>query len=215
MDKPTLDNLYHNLQELCVTDDIQQKEAVLGITTHLAGYPDGDYSGLLKFLTYYGEKYLLPHAIKVLETNRMKFSRVVDFGSGLGWLGRGIAHYAGDLPTLFVDKREWVLTDVVADLESKRGRDRVLEEMKEGDLIVMCELLHCLDNPEKVLRPFTKWPMLVIEYHPWSAGFMQSYNKQIAKFDCVPIKDFRSIFPGCKITSHSLDPYAFLLVRPI
>ncbi len=214
MNKPELDIYYHNLRELCVTDDIEQKEAILGITNHLTT-TGGDYNGLLKFLAYYGENYLLPHAVAILEESGIPFSRVVDFGSGLGWLGRGIAHAAGDLPTLFVDKRQWVFTDIIADLESKNGRDRVLEEMKEGDLIVMCELLHCLDSPEKVLRPFTEWPMLVIEYHPWNSDFLRSYSKQIAKFDCAPIGDLKSIFPESMTRSYPLEPYKLMVVEPI
>lgn len=214
MDKKVIDELYHNLRELCVTEDIQQKEAVLGITTHLT-IPGGDYNGLLKFLAYYGENYLLPHAIKILESNRVQFTRIVEFGAGLGWLGRGLSNAAKGIPVVFVDKRQYVFTDLVADLETIQGSKGVLEQMRDGDLIVMSELLHCLDDPEKVLRPFTKWPMLVIEYWPWSSRYKLSYDEQIAKFDCAPIKDFRSVFPGSRITSSPLEPHAFLLVQPL
>ena len=213
MNKQEIDKLYHDLRELCVSDDIQQKEAILGITLHLTTH--GDYTELLRFLAYYGENYLLPRAVKFLEYNRIKFTRVVEFGAGLGWLGRGISQAANNLPLVLVDKRQWTLIDIVADLESPEGRKRVLEQMQDGDLIVMSEFLHCLDSPRKVLAPFAKWPMLIIEYNSLSAAYMKSYNEQIAKFDCVPVESFRKIFPSSKVISIRYENHVILLALPL
>lgn len=214
MKKFEVDEFYHSLRLLNLTEDVQQKEAVLGITSHLTTQ-GGDYNGLLKYLAWYGEQFLLADVMVLLDYHKTVFSRVVDFGAGLGWLGRGIALSRGGLPTLFVDKRQWVLVDVVADLESTNGRQRVLEALGPGDIIVMSELLHCLDNPMKALRPFEKWPMLVVEYSAWNAAYMESYDKQIAKFGCVPVESLGAVFPGRQISSRPVRPYRIALIEPL
>jgi len=199
---------------LNLTNDVQQKEAIRGITSHLTD-PGGDYNGLLKYLAWYGESFLLPEVLDVLHQSKAKFSRVVAFGAGLGWLGRGIANGHGGLPALFVDKRQWVLTDIIADLETTNGRQRVLDALQPGDIIVMSELLHCLDNPEKMLKLFEKWPMLVVEYSAWSARYMQSYNQQVAKFGCIPVSSLGRIFPGRRISSRAVEPYKIAFIYPL
>jgi len=216
MNKEELDQLYHNLRELCITEDVFQKEAVAGITNHLT-QPQGDYQGLLRFLSYYGENYTLPSVIKLLTSSGhlLKFSRIVELGAGFAWLGRGISNAYNLLPVVFVDKRQWIFTSVVADIETKNGIKRVLDEMKEGDLLVMSELLHCLDNPKEALQPFTRWPMMVIEYMPSDPSYKESYNAQIKKFNCKPIVDIRDVFPGAKIIAEKADPYIMWLVLPL
>lgn len=215
MDKVQLDELYHNLRELCITDDILQKEAVAGIISHLTE-PRGNYVGLLRFLNYYGDQYILPHIFKLLQScvQMPKFSRVVELGSGFGWLGRGISN-TFNVPPVFVDKRQWVFTDIVADIETKQGVKRVLDELREGDLIVLAELLHCIENPRKVLEPFRKWPMLVIEYWPENNSYRNSYNAQIAHLDCEPIKGIRDVFPGSKIIPNMMDTHGIWLILPL
>ena len=214
MNKTDLDEMYHNLRRLCVTSDLVQKEAVLGITTHLTT-AGGEYTGLLRFLSYYGEEYILPPVLEILQRTNLHAERIVEFGAGFGWLGRGISNANDNLPVVFIDKRQYVFTDIVADLESVQGRDRVLEQMKDNDIIVMSEFLHCLDNPKKVLRPFVKWPMVVVEYNPNNSSFKASYDEQIKKFNCIPIPSFREIFPSSKLTSYLADPYTILIIEPM
>lgn len=216
MNKNQLDELYHNLRELSVTSDGLQKDAIIGIVSHLT-QSGGDYTGLLRFLSYYGENYILPEVRKVLNSHFSTggFSRVVEFGAGFGWLGRGISNGLGFLPVVFVDKRQYLFTDIVADLEAKNGAKRILDELRSGDLIVMSELLHCLDDPEKALRPYTKWPMLAVEYWPTSKDYRESYNAQVERFYCKPIKDMRSIFPNSKLIEYHMDTHLITLVLPI
>jgi len=213
MNKYDVDELYHNLRLLNVTEDLQQKEAILGITSHLT-VQGGDYNGLLKYLAWYGEKFLLAGILQFLDQQKVKFSRVVEFGAGLAWLGRGIAAGRGNLPTLFIDKRQWVLTDVVADLESTNGRQRVLDALRPDDIIVMSELLHCLDNPAKALKPYEAWPILVVEYKAWNTQYMKSYNEQIAKFDCTPVGPLNTIFPRRRLSAWPIEPYQIAIVFP-
>jgi len=214
MDREELDFLYHDLRKLCVTNDITQKEAVGGIVSHLTK-PSGDYNGLLRFLDYYGEKYVLPTAVDILHLHNSaaQFSRIVELGSGLGWLGRGLSGEF-DVPTLFCDKRQWMFTDVVADIESKNGIKRVLDELEDGDLIVMSELIHCIDDPHKVFEPFTRWPILVIEYNPKDKEFKRSYDAQIEKFNCEPFSSIEDVFPDSGIIESSTDTHGIWLVLP-
>lgn len=215
MNKEQLDEHYHNLRVLCVTNDVPQKEAVAGITAHLTQL-QGDYIGLLRFLDYYGERFILPEVTSLLYSSGhlFKFSRIVELGAGFGWLGRGISNAYGLMPVTFVDKRQYIFTDIVADVETKNGVERIFDELREGDLIVMSELLHCLDDPRKALRPFTKWPMLVIEYHPINQDYLDSYLAQIKKFGCAPIGDIHDVFPRSNIITASTDTHAIWLILP-
>lgn len=187
MNKKETDELYHQLRLLCVDGSITEKAAIGGITNHLTK-PPGDYLGLLIFLAYYGEQFLLPEVSKALKASGIKFNRVVDLGCGTGWLGRGLAREMGDLPTLFVDKRQWTMVDVVADIESKNGVQRVTDELRSGDLIAMGELIHCLRDPIGTLGPIMQeYPAVIVEYNPVEgSSYADSYNRQIAMFGCKP-----------------------------
>lgn len=215
MDKKQLDELYHNLRVLCVTGDLPQKDAVAGIVSHLTR-PQGDYTGLLRFLDYYGGEYILPHVVKLLSSHehKLRFTRVVDIGAGFCWLGRGISNAFGQMPALFIDKRQWPLIDTVADIEAKNGAKRVLEELRHGDLIAMSELLHCLGNPQEALRPFSPWPVLIVEYMTKNTQYYKSYNAQIKKFGCVPPMNIKDIFPTSTVYAEIADPYMVWLAVP-
>ena len=56
MNRRQMDEMYHLLRELNTSGDMVQQEAIAGIVSHLTT-PKGDYTGLLRFLTYYAEKY--------------------------------------------------------------------------------------------------------------------------------------------------------------
>lgn len=218
MDKIQIDELYHNLRELYVTNDVLQKEAIEGLITHLSK-PSGNYDGLLRYLNYYGEKYTLPSVLIFMQrlafphkTNQ--YTRVVELGAGTGWLGRGLAK-AFNVPVLLVDKRQFYCIDIVADIEAVNGRKRVLDALLPGDLIVASELLHCLDNPEKVMESFTKYDILAVEYWPEKNSYRISYNKQISSLGCTPVRSVRDIFPRSRIESSANDTHIFWMIRPL
>lgn len=213
MQRDKVDELYHNLRLLNLSESTTEKEAILGITAHLTA-PGGDYIGLLRYLSWYGENFLLNDVNLLLNNRGAQFDRVVDFGAGFGWLGRGISNAHDALPTLFVDKREWTLIDIVADLESSEGRKRIYDALKPGDLIVMSELLHCLDDPQAVLDPFRFWPMLIIEYAAWSNTYMDSYRRQISKLGCKPIGNIGDIFPRRAINFRVVGTYKIWYISP-
>jgi len=223
MDKKQLDELYHNLRKLCIEEDSFQKDAIAGITMHLT-QPGGDYIGLLRFLAYYGAWYVLPVASKLVQLAvdkySLRFLRIVELGAGFAWLSRGLSKMYNLMPTLNVDKRQWVFTDVVADIETKNGIKRVLDELKAGDFVVMSDLLHCLDDPRGVLQSFVDWPVLVIEYSPFRKGYRESYSAQLRKFGCKPLASVWGVLPkptnvvGSTVLKESTDTHELFLYIP-
>lgn len=219
MDKEQIDNFYHLLR---VVSNSKQADLALtvheninifsGLSRHLLG--GGDYLALVQFLQFYGVKFLLDPTFERLSKTGWKYDRVVEFGAGLGWLGRGIAAKAGLLPTVFVDKRAWTLTDVIADLETMAGTEQVLELMKPNDLIVMSEFLHCLDAPKRVMEPFGRWPILALEYCPTNPAHRDSYDVQIKRYGARPVdpSEYPQIFHDRMVDMVDLDPYILILV---
>ncbi len=200
MKREEIDQLYHQLRRVCTESDGLEKNALHGLASHLLSHK-GDYTGLLSFLDYYGAEYVLPDIKKLLMQAASKtgfdFMRVVELGAGFGWLGRGLST-AFSVPALLCDGRQWTGIDVVADIESTNGIKRILDELLPGDLIVMADVLHCLDNPAHVLSHFCKYPMLIVEYRHINQDYMDSYNAQIAKFGCKIIADLHTVFDECR-----------------
>jgi len=215
MEKEFIDELYHQLRLLSMQEDTPQKEALEGITSHLTS-PGGNYVGLLRFLNYYGEKYILPKAIELLWPSTcfstLKFNRVVDVGAGFGWLGLGISRHF-NIPLVMVDKRQWPLIDVVADIETVNGAKRIQDELKPGDLIVMSELIHCLQDPAS-LNIFSHHQKLVVEYCPSNGDYMGSYNFQIARLGCSATPPIDDVFPNSRVLKKNADPYMIWHVLP-
>lgn len=191
----------------------EQVDVLYGLCQHLLA--GGAYSALVKFSQYYGERFLVDPTFHAIGRKNWTFTRIVEFGAGLGWLGRMLAAKFGLLPALFVDKRAWVLIDVVADLETEEGRAKVLSRLKDGDLIVTADLLHCLDDPKEVMEPFSKWPMAVLEYCPVRTDYRVSYSTQISRYGAAPIDPelLQDIFSNRYVDAEDLDPYVLLLVE--
>ncbi|GAI25447.1 unnamed protein product, partial [marine sediment metagenome] len=105
---------------------------------------------------------------------------------------------------------------LVADLETDQGMAKVLSAMKDGDLIVAADLLHCLDDPKDVMLHFSKWPMAILEYCPANKKYAGSYSTQIERYGATPIapESFMDMFPGRKVDIVDMDPYILLLVEP-
>lgn len=230
MNKQEIDQLYHLLRQASnISEDRkintktclmpqEQINVIYGLCRHLLA--GGDYSALVQFSQFYGESYLLGPTFREI---KYKFGptwqprRVVEFGAGLGWLGRGLAAKFGMLPLLLVDKRPWPLINLVADLESQEDKEVVLHEMKEGDLIVACDFLHCLEDPYEVMAGFDKWPIAVLEYRPADVSYLESYSEQISRYGASPVTTafVESTFPGRKRHLADIDPYALALIDPV
>jgi len=221
MKKVDIDQLYHLLRVASNeprgnTDMFAFQDLIFGLSRHLLH--GGDYHALIQYLYHYGEKYLLNPTVDAIKETGWEFNRVVELGAGLGWLGRGLSsrfRVKGDmLPAVFIDKRQWAMIDIVADMETEPGRKKVLSALKDGDLLVMSELLHCLDNPKEAMAPFTGWPIAILEYCPSDLSYRESYTCQILRYGAKFINpgDYEDIFPGRTIDIVNLDPYLLILV---
>ena len=205
MNRRQLDEMYHLLRELNTSGDMVQQEAIAGIVSHLTT-PKGDYTGLLRFLTYYAEKYELPDVLKFAHKNidMDSVTGIIELGAGFGWLARGLSSEFNNKSFNLVDKRQWVGIDIVADIESTNGIKRVLDFLNPNDLIVMSEFLHCLPDPKLVMDKFAKWPLLVIEYMPENQRHNDSFIAQLTNFGHPEMASIGDIFPDRQIISASL-----------
>ena len=229
MEKKELDQLYHLLRRSSNLVDGhtkgpglkttltpgEQVSVIYGLCRHLLA--GGDYSALIRFSMLYGECFLVNPVYEAIRSRGWKPERIVEFGAGLGWLGRGLAAKFGMLPTLLVDKRPWPLIDLVLDLEFDVDKADMFNRMKVGDVIVSSELLHCLDDPYEVMADFAKWPTAVLEYIPEDDDFRDSYSTQTVRYGAGPafrIDSLRDVFKGREITTVDLDPFFLMLIEP-
>lgn len=227
MNKQQVDEYYHLLrvisnggmltEEYAKTGRTQSEVNRIfhGLSRHLLA--GGDYDALIQFSAYYGSRFLLKPACEAIAKTGWKPRRIVELGAGFGWFGRGVSTSFEVIPCLFVDKRQWVLIDIVADLETDQGLEKILSVMKDGDLIVVADLLHCLDNPGEIMALFSKWPMAILEYCPTNKEYSESYSTQIKRYGANPIEPerFEDMFPDRKIDIVDIDPYLLLLVEAI
>lgn len=218
MNKPQIDELYHLLRVASneSKSDIRYfstQHLIYGLARHLLA--GGDYLSLIQYSSWYGQEFLVGPTCEAIKGTGWKTGRIVEFGAGLSWLGRALASKLGFLPTLFIDKRQWVLIDIVADLETEQGLNKVLSATKEGDLIVAADLLHCLDDPKSIMSHFSTWPMAILEYCPRKKECADSYSTQIKRYGATPIEpgNFAGMFSGRKVDIVDMDPYILLLVE--
>ena len=217
MKKEQYDELYHLLRvasNSTPSGAFYNQEVVYGLAKHLLA--GGDYLSLIKFSSQYGKRFLLRPACDVVMVSDLHPSRIVEFGGGTSWLSRGLGVKLGLVPTLSVDKRPWSMINIVADLETEVGRAKVLSQMKTGDLIVMSELLHCLDDPQVVLDYFCNWPMLIIEYMPSNEQYAESYREQTERFGCNLISQAhleQDLLYGKEFTIKRVEPHVIVLVK--
>ncbi len=215
MDRKEWDQFYHLLRVVSNSPDEEEIMAAAGIAAHLIGEEDGGYyMGLLTCLSYYGKRFLLEPVCKVVTDRKLEFDRIVEFGAGEGWLSEGMGkHFM--VPHLRIDKRGWTADTMVANLETKEGIKSVLEVLKPGDLIVMSDFLHCLDNPAMTMIEFPDWNTVVLEYVPFSVAYMKSYKAQLEKYGAKPFHErgqLAEIFTFRKRNTYSLDPYVLTIV---
>lgn len=213
MTKEELDRLYHLLRVASNSQLREETHTILGLGRHLLA--GGDYLSLIQYSAYYGGHLLVKPTVEAIQKAGWSPNRIVEFGAGLGWLGRGLAAGLGMLPTLFVDKRPWTLIDAFADLEGEQGRQRVLSMMARGDLIVMADFLHCVSKPEEILEAFADWPMAILEYCPTDVDYADSYREQLTRYGAnpMPAEAYEEMFPGRVMDAVDLDPYVLLLVE--
>lgn len=218
MKKEQLDELYHLLRvisnEAAEADDRDQNDAIVWLTRHLL--EGGYYLGLIKYAAFYGERFLLQPTYEAIRERGWEFDRIVEFGAGLGWLCRGLASRFRIADVLTVDKRPWGAISISADLETQDGIKEVWAELREGDLIVTSDFLHCVNNPANILKEFSSWPMAILEYMPTNEDYTSSYTTQLGRYGGNPIQsgELGSMLHrvGRKTDIQDLDPYVLILI---
>lgn len=206
-----LDELYHLLRCLSNGEDEEEIDAVLGLVRHLL--EGSDYPGLIRYSKFYGERYLVGGVVQEIKRTDWEFSRIVDIGSGLGWLGSGISARFGLIPVVNVDKRSWPGVTLLADLETKEGVSDLLRTLGGGDLIVMADFLHCIENPEELTVKIKPWNKVILEYFPVNGDHRSSYSRQILRYGALPLNsiELSELFPNAVREVH-IGPYELLLV---
>lgn len=218
MNKEQMDELYYLMREVSNEANRQQttelSDAVYGLAGHLLA--GGDYLRLIQYSRYYGEKYLLQPTYEAILEKGWVPGRFVEFGAGLGWLCRGLAVMFKVKDALTVDKRPWTSIDVLADLELGSGMWKVDTYLKDGDVIVMSDLLHCVDNPRGIMSAFPVYPMAILEYMPTNKVWASNYREQIARYGGSPIDpgELTGMLAGLHRHTDTkyLDPYILILI---
>ena len=185
MNEESIDQLYSNLRYLSYTEEPEWKKAISDLTNYLLG--DGHYESLVNFESQYGKYFLLPHFINIACRMEASIRRVVDLGCGLGWLGDGL-HKALDLelPPLLVDKRPWTKDCFIFDLEQEDLCKLFDEYIKEDDLIVCSELIHCLDNVSKLrlIDTIKNYSFIICEFGCSDRRLAETYDHQCILKGC-------------------------------
>lgn len=215
MDRNDIDTFYHLLR--CISNDNADSfptSIAYGLSRHLLA--GGDYLSLIQFSEWYGEHYILPNAIKIVDTNISKPTRIVEFGGGLGWLGRGLSiHYS--LPnTINIDKRPWASVTHVMDLEDFDQLEHITHIIEPDDLLVACDFFHCVENPVKIIRAFPYNCMLMIECRYQNASLRSSYNDQIHRYGSSPIQTISECIPKHRVVFSMSDySHEYYLVKSV
>jgi len=227
MEKQDIEQLYHLLRlasnisedhkmntKTCLTPQ-EQVDVIYGLCRHLLA--GGDYLALVKYSQFYGESYLVEPTFNAIKEYGWQPKRIVELGAGLGWLARGLSAKFGMMPYLLVDKRPWPLIGLVADLETEEGKGLILNALQEDDLIVACDLIHCLDEPNDIMDDFSSWRTVVLEYYPVDLAHRGSYSMQIHRYGAWPILSLsllEEVFSGRVVTTTNIAPYVLMLVDP-
>ena len=218
MDKEQIDELYYLLREVSNEGNRQQSteitDAIYGLAGHLLA--GKDYLRLIQYSRYYGEKYLLQPTREAIADRWGTPSRFVELGAGLSWLSRGLTSWFRIKDILTVDKRPWMAIDVLADLETSDGIIAVYDQLKDGDVIVMSDLLHCVGSMGDILRAFPKYPMVILEYMPTDVRYADNYREQLKRYGGNPIEpgELEGLLYriGRKADIKELDPYVLILI---
>lgn len=188
MQQNDLDEFYHLLRKLSndrSDNGILQLGIVKGLARHILD--GGDYLALVQWSEYYGTNYLLKPSFQILIKNGIQPKRIIDIGAGLGWLGRGLqlkySQKLNYLPLLkTIDKRNWTAIDTIANMEDDTDRQKVISSLVDGDLVVMCDFLHCTTNPDVILDDLRKYDTLILEYMSLIGDYRDSYFKQLSRY---------------------------------
>lgn len=157
-----------------------------------------EYEDLAAFLEWYGEKYVFPKVMDMLDESGVKsdtFDKIVEFGPGTGWLIRKLAQLFPKAECSAVDKRRFLYTGNIAvgfyetDLEKQDSITALAEKLALTDrsLIVANQFLHCADYPIRIIDQFEhqKWLVIEVDNDP----ILPHWGAQMHGFGAKPIGD--------------------------
>lgn len=177
------ENLMSSAQKLVVMLDGDPKgKAVLRqYMKFLFSERPRSYADLAEFLEWYGKNFLYEDIERVLQGRRYK--RIMELGSGTGWLINSLSHYAEermalDKRTALINRKEGVMF-LGQDLELKPEflKDSYLPGTA---LIIANQFLHCVDNRDVIVR-INRADWLVIEV------ISIEWRKQLRLFGATPL----------------------------
>lgn len=223
MNKDQIDELYHLLRvasnnaRLSMVDidagltSAEVTSRIFGLARHLLSTPD--YEALVMFSVMYGRKYLSIPTFKAIES--IKPTRIVDLGAGLGWLGRDLAGKF-EVPYLLVDKRPWIGIDLILDLESDTDLNKLVSVLKDGDLIVMCDFLHCVDKPAAIIDRLNKFYVVILEYSPSNIQYWNSYMTQLKNYGASALGKtaMKVAVKSRLLIEDAIEPYHLYVLGP-
>ena len=214
MNQKETDQLYHLLRR-CYLSDAKDRQAIVGLARHLLC--GGDYLALIQYSQMYGERYLLGPVSTALKNSGIEFRRIIEFGAGLGWLSRGLSiTFAKDgVPKecVTIDKRPWGAISLKADLEKPSDLVAVKTMLREWDLIIMADFLHCVDNPTEFIADLGEWPIMMLEYMPSNPEHLVSYHEQLGRFGATSFSpdDIEDLFEDRLTDVLAIEPYALVI----
>jgi len=213
LSKEEVNELYHLLRRVSLSDNYEETFALQGLMQHLS--TGGDYLSLLKFTDWYGSTFLAEAVRTAIVDFGVSFDRIVDIGSGLGWLGRTISSYFGMIPIVTIDKRRWTGVDYTLDIEEVEDLEKLISLLEKDDLVVMGQVVHCVRQPEVILQQFSHWPLLIVEYNAEHEKYGQSYIDQCIKYGAepfIPDQDFiNTALPNRRTEIYQDEPYLIIL----
>ncbi len=192
MEKEQVDQLYHLLRQLSnesadsstAMDKLskltisEEAAAIKGLINHL---DKCNYPQLLSFSTMYGMKYILPPVANIIKQNNVQVNRFIDVGCGNGWLGMNLGLKFNKSYRL-IDKREHKFGTAVLNLEKHPDMEAFKLMLEDYDIIIMCDFLHCVDDPKYILDSIPNHNIIVIEYIPSEESHMESYKTQLERY---------------------------------
>lgn len=210
------DELAYLLRKVYLSGDDNESTAVTGLFDHLVLRKGKDsYESLLLYLRFYGAVYLLPPLVGIID--KLKPGRYIDIGCGNGWLGGGLSGLTGK-KALFFDKRKLFDEVVIADVETDSGINIIKDSLRESDVLLMCNFLHCITNPVQVVREFSEHKMVIIEYTPVDSNHLTAYAKQIKSLGAEfvdPVEVFlKAGIPHKEFNAYRLSSYIVLVNSP-
>jgi len=204
--KDDLDMFYHLLRKFNGLDR-KQREILLGLACHLLDEPD--YEALLDWLEYYGKQFIIPQVLPMLEQYKGRFFAVVELGAGKGWFGRAVAKFL-KARYVSVDKRKEFGPFYCLDLEKDKDlrEVRALVRYYYPALVVMSEFLHCIENPEEVLKILGDQSLLILE-HTTEGWAGESFREQLKRYGCnyKYLQVLPEFLKGRKVFEKDIYPY--------